>query len=70
MTLPTTGQHATGGALDSLWQAMLDTFGAAYINAGDWQYVGPCRATFEGDDAPANAHRFRSTCGESHTVIA
>ena len=36
MTLPTTRPHATGGALDSLWQAMLNTFGAAYINAGDW----------------------------------
>ena len=69
MTLPTTGQHATGGALDSLWQAMLATFGADAINAADWQYVGPCRATFHGD-SPANAHRFRSTCGAAHTVIA
>ena len=69
MTMPTTGQHATGGALAALWQAMLDAFGAAAINAADWQYVGPCRATFHGD-SPANAHRFRSTCGAAHVVIA
>ena len=69
MTLPTTGQHATGGALAALWQAMLDAYGAATINTADWHYVGPCRATFHGD-SPANAHRFRSTCGAAHVVIA
>jgi hypothetical protein len=68
MLLPTTGQHATGGALAALWQALLEAYGAAAINRADWQYVGPCRATFHGD-APANAHRFSSTCGASHTVI-
>jgi hypothetical protein len=69
MILPTTGQHATDGALAALWQALLDAYGAAAINAADWHYVGPCRATFHGD-IPANAHRFRSTCGATHTVIA